>query len=93
MPCYYDINAVMKKYLAGTEYAAWKEALDEAVSYVVTTGSWYSAYVGRHLAVDTSVYCGMSVYMPQTTSRYGQLNIDFSNTEWYSAAGWDAAGW
>lgn len=93
MPCYYDINAVMKKYLAEPEYVAWKEALDEAVPYVVTTGNWYSAYVGKHLPVDTSVYCGMSIYMPQTTSRYSQLNIDFSNTEWYSAAGWDAAGW
>ena len=93
MPCFYDANGVMKKYLTEPEYAVWKEALDAALPYVATTGSWYSAYVGGDFPVDTSVYCGMSMYMPQSTSRYALLNADFATTEWYSAAGWSEAGW
>lgn len=92
MPCFYDANAVMKKYLAESEYAAWKEALDAAVPYAVTTGGWYSAYLNKNVTVD-SLYCGMSMYMPQTASRNVALNEDFATTEWYSAAGWSEAGW
>ena len=93
MPCFYDANAVMRKYLTDGEFAVWKEALDAAVPYAVTTGCWYSAYVNRILPVNASVYSGISMYMPQATNRYTMLNTDFSGTEWYSAAGWDAAGW
>ena len=93
MPCFYDANAVMRKYLTDGDFAVWKEALVEAVPYAVTTGSWYSAYVNRNISVDNSVYSGISMYMPQTTSRYTQLNAGFSNSAWYGAAGWDAAGW
>ena len=93
LPCFYDANAVMKWYLSGEEYVAWKEALDAAVPYTVTTGSWYSAYLNKALPVDTSVYCGISMYMPQTTSRNELMNVDFTATEWYSAAGWQNAGW
>lgn len=93
MPCYYDANAVMKKYLTAGEYAVWQEALAAAVPYAVTTGSWYSAYVNRAIPVNASVFSGISMYMPQTTSRYARLNADFANTAWYSAAGWGAAGW
>lgn len=93
MPCFYDANAVMKKYLTADEFAVWEEALAAAVPYAVTTGSWYSAYVNRSLPVNASVYSGISMYMPQTTSRYTQLNAGFADTDWYGAAGWDAAGW
>ena len=93
MPCYYDANAVMKKYLVADEYVVWKQALDSAVPYAITTGSWYSAYVKKSIAVDMAVYSAISMYMPQSTSRYDALNVDFATTEWYLAAGWGEAGW
>ena len=79
--------------LRTAEYAAWKGVLDTAVPCTVTTGSWYSAYLGRVLPVDTSVCCGISMYMPQSASRNELLNVDFAGTDWYSAAGWREAGW
>ena len=85
----------MKMSLPGPEYAVWKEALDAAVPYAVTTGSWYSAYVfsaNPHL-VDMSVFSGVSMFVPQALSRYAALNADFAATKWYGAAGWDVAGW
>lgn len=93
MPCYYDANAVMKKYLTQAEYAVWKETLDAAIPFAVTTGSWYSAYARRNISVDTLLYSGMSMYMPQVANRNISLNADFATTEWYSAAGWQQAGW
>ena len=93
MPCYYDANAVMKKYLAEADYLAWKRALDAAVPYTVTTGSWYSAYVNDNISVDTAVYSAISIYMPQATSRNESLNADFATTEWFLDAGWGEAGW
>ncbi len=93
MPCYYDANAVMKRYLSDAEYVIWKDALDAAVPYAVTTGSWYSIYSRNRIFVDLELYSGISIYMPQSTSRYSSLNVAFSATEWYGAAGWGAAGW
>ena len=93
MPCYFDANAVMKRYLNEADYLAWRRALDAAVPYAVTTGSWYSAYVDRNIMVDTLVYSAISMYMPQAASRNESLNVDFSMTEWYRDAGWSEAGW
>lgn len=93
MPCFYDANAVMCKYLTDVEYAAWSKALADAVPYVVTTGSWYSAYLRKVCSVDMPVYSGISMFMPQASSWYELLNVDFAATEWYAAAGWLEAGW
>lgn len=93
MPCFYDANAVMKKYLSASEYAIWSEALSKAVPHLVTTGEWYSSYKGRVLPVDTLSCGGISMYMPQTSSYNVTLNDAFSRTEWYRAAGWEMAGW
>ena len=83
----------MKKYLAEADYLAWKRALDAAVPFTVTTGSWYSAYVNDNISVDTAVYSAISIYMPQATSRNESLNADFATTEWFLDAGWGEAGW
>ena len=93
LPCFYDANAVMKRYLSDAEYVIWKDALDAAVPYAVTTGSWYSIYSRNRIFVDLELYSGISIYMPQSTSRYSSLNAAFTATEWYGAAGWGAAGW
>lgn len=90
---YYDMNAVMVKYLSPGEYEAWHSAFTSAVAYVAASKCWYSAIRGRAIAFDAVKGGGLSMYMPQRYSSHSQFNADFSTTEWYSAAGWDAAGW
>lgn len=92
-PCYYDMNAIMAKYLTAEEYACWRGALDGAVKYVASSSKWYSAIRGRAIEYDTTVGCGLSIYMPRISSYNESFNACFKYTEWYSAAGWLAAGW
>ena len=87
------MNAIMKKYLTADEYAHWRGALDAAVTYVASSAEWYSAICWKPLEYDASVGGGLSLYMPQHYSRNEKFNSDFRSTEWYSAAGWQAAGW
>ena len=92
-PSFFDMNAMMKKYLTVDEYACWREAFDRAVAYVVSSEKWYSAVCGRIIDYDIFAGGGLSLYMPQHYSRNEKFNTDFRSTEWYSAAGWKEAGW
>ena len=92
-PCYYDINAVMAKYLTPDEYDDWRVALDSVVVYVASSPVWYSALCARSVAYDVSVGCGLSLYMPRRSSYNDLFNACFRTTEWYTAAGWQVAGW
>ena len=92
-PSYFDMNAIMKKYLTAEEYAHWRGAFDGAVTYVESSPKWYSAVCRRVIGYDAAVGGGISMYMPQHYSRNDKFNSDFRTTEWYSAAGWQAAGW
>ena len=92
-PSYFDMNAVMRKYLTADEYAHWREAVDKTVVHVASSPRWYSAFCARSIEYDVNVCCGLSIYMPQARSRNEKFNSDFRSTEWYSAAGWQAAGW
>lgn len=92
-PSYYDMNALMREYLTDSEYAHWREALDKAVPCFGASGKWYSAVCGRYIEYDRYVGSAISVYLPQDYSRNEKFNADFRTTEWYSAAGWQAAGW
>lgn len=92
-PSYYDINAIMSKYLTADEYAHWREAYDMAVPFTAASPKWYSALRGRAITYDIYKGGAMSIYMPQHNSRNERFNADFRTTEWYSAAGWREAGW
>ena len=92
-PSFFDMNAIMTKYLTADEYAHWRGALDAAVAYVAWSPEWYSAICWKPLEYDASVGGGISIYMPQHYSRNEKFNFDFRSTEWYTAAGWQAAGW
>ena len=87
------MNAVMERYLDADEYAHWRAALDGAVAYVAASQSWYSEIVYRNIPYDYRSGSGVSIYMPQRRAMNASLNADFRTTEWYSAAGWQAAGW
>ena len=93
-PSYFDMNAIMKNYLTDKDYGSWRAALDEAVVYVASSPKWYSCFhPTKLLEYDMAVGGGISMYMPQDQSRNEKFNIDFRTTEWYSAAGWQMAGW
>ena len=92
-PCYYDMNVVMKRYLDADEYKHWRKAFDGAVAYVAASPTWYSAICGRAISYDALSGGGLSFYLPQLRAANESLNLDFMTTEWYSAAGWEAAGW
>ena len=50
--------------------------------------------IGLYIKAYDVFVCGaMSAYVPQRNSRNEKLLSDFKTTEWYSAAGWEAAGW
>ena len=93
-PAYYDFNAVMKSVLADADYAAWKASLDKAVPYRVVSGSRkvYSAILLKYFPV-TSDFSGISFYLPQNRTKNSYFNEQFSTTVWYTAAGWNEAGW
>ena len=90
-PCYYDFNAIMKKYLAADEYTEWKHLFDDVVPFISSSDCWYSAIVYRMLPVAHDLCGAVSLYMPQNGN--SELNAAFSSTEWYGAAGWKSAGW
>ena len=92
-PSYFDMNAVMGKYLTTDEYAVWRKAFDDAVVYVAASPEWYSMLCGRLIPYDVYAGGAMSMYMPQRHARNERFNADFRTTEWYSAAGWETAGW
>ena len=50
--------------------------------------------IGLYIKAYNVFACGaMSAYVPQRNSRNEKLLSGFKTTEWYSAAGWEAAGW
>ena len=92
-PDYLDINAVMKSRLPHDEYQAWKVAFDRAVPYKCASETWYSLPHNTEYTVEHDVYSGMSMYLPCSNRDFSLYNRDFSTTEWYSATGWQQAGW
>ena len=93
-PSYYDMNSVMFEYLSPDDYLYWRQAFDKAVPYVSASKRWYSSFAGGHIwGYDNSIGGGVSMYLPQHNSRNYRFNQDFRTTGWYSAAGWDVAGW
>lgn len=93
-PAYYDINSVMKKNLDEIDYKEWKAAFDEVVPYIMISNSrlLWSNIAYKAVPVDDS--CGgLSAYFPRNMQQNAACNKDFKATEWYSAAGWDVAGW
>ena len=99
-PAYYDVNSVMKKFLAADDYENWKYVFDRAVPYIMVSNSkmvWsnktYKFYPEEAKIAVTPDAGVVSAYFPQNRSQNKVANEDFRSTEWYIAAGWDVAGW
>lgn len=90
-PAYYDINGYMTRLITNpADYALWRTTLDRTITHRATTKEWFSDYTGVE-RVDTINYSGLSCYVPKSANT--QLNRKFSATSWYTAAGWQQAGW
>lgn len=92
-PCFFDLNAMMRKILSAEDYFHWRKAYDLAVVKLEASPGWYSLVCGRVLEFDVEAGGGMSAYFPRHDSNNAVFNSDFRTTEWYRAAGWQAAGW
>ena len=76
-------------------------ALSQAVvRKAATMRYWIGPSDTAYQEVDLATYSGVSLFVPQDVytrnakfTPYGDLNLAFQKTEWYSAAGWAQTGW
>ncbi|MBR3612366.1 MAG: hypothetical protein IKL54_03630 [Bacteroidaceae bacterium] len=97
-PNFFDMNSVMKKYLGDSDYLLWKNALDAALPYRCASREWYSEVLDFDRRVTDEDYikvadnwCGISMYLPNSDSRFDKFNAAFTGLEWYEAAAWNEA--
>lgn len=98
-PEYYDLQATMRHLITNdADFQEWQEAMDRCIVARGATPS-ISYWVGRLITLNEGEFCGVSMFVPQTRYTtnatrclYGDLNQAFTQTEWYTAAGWDKTG-
>lgn len=98
-PEYYDLQETMRRLITDeTDFGEWQDALNRCVVACGATPT-VSYWVGKTITLNEGAFCGVSTFVPQTryttyASRclYGDLNQAFTETEWYTAAGWDQTG-
>lgn len=95
-PNFFDMNSVMKKYLTVPDYLQWKNALDAVLPYRCASREWYSELLDFDSKVTDEDYikvadtwCGISMYLPNSDSRFDKFNTTFAALEWYEAAAWN----
>ncbi len=89
---YYDMDEVIKRLTGGNAgYPAWRAAFDKAVVFYNTTDILYSVHVSYPGLFPMKGTQGLSFYLP----RDGQeaLLSSYRKYQWYTAGGWNAAGW
>lgn len=103
-PEYYDLQETMRHLITNdADFQEWQEAMNRCVIAHGATPSisyWYSSdWSPIKIILNEGCFCGVSMFVPQTRYTtngtrclYGDLNQAFSQTEWYSASGWDKTG-
>ena len=103
-PHAYDMGCAMKALLPDADYQTWRRQLDKAVPYKVGTSSFFYCYMAGRIythKLDEENFSAISMFVPQsiytqnyqTKETYGDLNVLFRDTQWYSAANWSQTGW
>lgn len=103
-PHAYDMGCAMKALLPDADYQTWRQQLDKAVPYKVGTSSFFYCYMFSRIytrKLDEENFSAISMFVPQsiytqnyqTEATYGDLNILFRDTQWYTAANWSQTGW
>ncbi len=89
---YYDLCDFMKHLVTQPEYEAWHRQLLKAVPYAASTPQCYSAFTKNTFPVNA--YSGLSTYIPRNRAgSFAYWNEFYRTYDWYTAAGWDLAGW
>lgn len=99
-PHNYDARQALRHILPEGQREAALQALENAVVYKAATARFYIGPYNQRKTVDLTDYAGVSLFVPQQTysdhaalTKLGDLNAAFRDTEWYTAAGWEATGW
>lgn len=82
-----DMRSIMKSELSESDYEEWMKSLRRAVPAAYCTRTWYSAYSNYNHRIDSTQYCGVSMYIPRTiySKRGEQFYSDYYETAWYKA--------
>lgn len=99
-PHNYDMAEAIRR-IWGKNATTIVDALDKIIIYKgATQNFWIGPGDWTFQNVDMDSYCGVSMYVPQDlytrnkdASLYGDLNVRFGDTSWYSDAGWALTGW
>lgn len=102
-PHNYDALQALRCILPAEYYEKAKAALDRIVVYHGATPSVYvgpSYYDFITIPLETDDYRSVSMFVPQDvytrnakSTRHGDLNANFRQTEWYAATGFAATWW
>ena len=101
-PEYFDAGMAMSSILSADAYSAWRAVYDQCVVYKAGTPRFYiyDNSGDGSIALDTANYTGVSMFVPQTKYTtnaprciYGDLNLRFQETSWYTATDWSVTGW
>lgn len=91
-PDFYDLRGTIYALAeSDAEYDEWLEQFNKTVVYRFATAQWYAGSTGWN-TVNTSLYGGVSLYVPRSISAYASWNSAFQDTAWYSAV-WSETGW
>lgn len=81
-----DMQSVMKQILTDDAFEDWKQEV-EGLVMCKHLSYWYSTYTSRNIPFDSSLCCGVSMYIPDYGNRrgYERYNEPFFQTEWAKA--------
>ncbi|WP_028903735.1 clostripain-related cysteine peptidase [Prevotella sp. P6B4] len=96
----YDMQAVIKRHAAASDYAAWLSVYNKAVPYVRYSQHWMTISSNIYRDFDSFEYADdmygcVSMFIPRNdyaSSNY-RYNEHIRNLQWYYAVNWSAYGW
>lgn len=99
-PLFNDANDFILRYANPEAYAAWKQALDNAVVYKKIATRWMTntdwTYNYSDFEMTEERYGGVSMFIPQNPSQRGSYlnyNREIKQMAWYYAVGLSDLGW
>lgn len=102
-PHNYDAQQALRCILPDSCYRKVLPALQQVVAFRGSTSQFWIGpgyYDFQTVPVQSGDYCGVSMFIPQNCytevaryPKYPDWNVEFRQTEWYRAAGFDQTGW
>lgn len=96
----FDMQTTMHQLLSEEDYAAWLTAFQEAVPLATHSApdesgqiTWFAHLCENPRLLNPDCYGGVTMFQPMAKYEAFGLNLDFQQTAWYQATGWQATGW